>query len=441
MSKKNEASSPENPLAVARDRFQASAREIIRNIEKAIGSTHAETNSEGSLEQAFRSFFSSCTTGATMATTDDDHSQTAANATPISFQPSQDSTLSSKPRRLSLPVTKREAISTKESLRRLAESRKDYAANEHLPSTQPPASDHIYEHLMFSEELSRSAAANRIPEELPTNRRRRSPLGISPNIQPKKRVTPLTKPFPVSSPTREKPVVTPLHSAERIMIPQSLTFDDGISAISAHTLEAMAKEPPAELHSTESSEKMRVIRVTTQFPRTTIPLASAKLIKENAREQVRDPFSEIISRPVPFSRPTTLPHDTSPLNVSSVNSSFTKNSRSGTPVRHGTPHSRSTRTTQSSRSNKSFEHWQTTEQQFWESLVVQDETSKPKRRNSSKGRRSRTFDSTLSTASSTAQNSRSSSWWETKHPHETLPFDPSDLFFTPDYPDTETAEI
>lgn len=446
---------PDNPLTVARERIQASAREIIRNIENVMGnnnSTPATESSEGSLEQAFRSFFTSCTTGATMATTDEDDN-TAAGATPVSTQPSQDSSLSSKSRRLSMHTVQRAAVSTKESLRRLTEKHMESnkIPRNYLPPTQPHAADHVYEHLFFEEEPARDVPL-RIPEELPRNRRQRSPQGASPNTQPKKR---LTKPFPVSSPQRDKPVVTTPCTAEGIAIPQCPTFDDGISAISSHTLEAMAREPPPRSHSVEN-EKRCIVRVTPHsFPRATSSPAAASNLPQAREAQARTPREFEQARDVvsnareSFARspgsysPPAVPRDTSQLNVSSVNSSFSysKNStgRPTTPVRHGTPQSRSTRTSQSS--GKSFENWQSAEKKFWESVAQDESTNDGTRKKKKRSSRRRTTNSTFSTASSTAP-SRSSSWLD-KHPHETISYERSDLFFNPTFPETDadTAEI
>jgi hypothetical protein len=379
-----------------------------------------------------------------MAASDDN---TAADMTPVSSQPSQESSLSSKSLS-SIPLQQnRGGVSTQESLRRLSSAglRADHIKGEATSPAQAPVADHIYQHLFFAEEQARrEQQQNRIPEVLPRNRRHRSPpLGVSPNVQPNKRVAhSLTKPFPVSSPTREKPVLeAPPCTAQGISIPQSPTFDDGISAISANTLEAMAKQPPFE--------KQRIIRrVTpqTQIARRTVLAKDSKEGRQGrtpppptSNERPSAPFEPPFRAfPSPPRRPSreTSSSSSSPLQVNIT----PKERSSSTPVRHGTPHSRSTRTSASSGS-KSFENWHAVEKQFWESVAQQDDDdddAPKKHRRSRSSRRSRS-NATLSTASSTAP-SRTSSWLE-KHPHDTVSYEPSDLFFNPRYPSLEEAEI
>jgi hypothetical protein len=361
-----------DPLTMARDKLQSSAREIMRNIETAMssGSNHLQNkDTTAALEAAFRNIFSSCT-GAGGSTKDDQ-----ADVTPVSLQPSNEST--------SLSSRSRSNHSIKESLdRKRTEStgRGNAAREPPNPTTAADPAAHIYEQLFFDD----AAKKNKIPDQLPKSRRRRqsnSPQKalVSPTPpQPKKRLS-VMKCFPVSS-----PVSSParLLTSEEIDIPHCPTFDDGISAISAHTLEAMAKQ--------------------TQRP------------PKQARDFLHKSTFGVI------------PQDISQVNVSLVDSSFSKNSlqqqqRTPTPPqRYGTPQSRD--------SSKSFEKWRDSEQQFWE--------REAKKSNKRRGRR-KTADSTLSTASSTQM-----SW---KHPHDTLPYEPSDLFFDADMNeiqlDTETGEI
>jgi hypothetical protein len=435
-----------------------------------------------------------------MATTNDDSS--AADVTPVSSQPSQESSLSSQSLR-SLPLAnlgRRATTHTQDTLRRLSKP----ALREGVEggaAVGTPVADHIYEHLFFAEEQARREQqqqqhhtprqlSNRIPDELPRNRRQRSPPSLSaaartgihsPNVQPKKRhtgSTNLSKPFPVSSPNRDKPVLSVASpslpcTAHGISIPQCPTFDDGISAISANTLEAMAKQPPQQR---QQASRAAVAAVTPNsaslFPRVTVhndygPVHPRKPVQHNRRPSPQQPSrNEPTIRTFP-TLPCSPPRGTGAgLTTSSAGttqvvnivhaSNFSpprcqRNNSVTSPVRHGTPQSRSTRTSHSSggTSKLSFENWQSVEQQFWESVVQEDSDVKKKKKrhaghNSSRRRHSehryRRGDATLSTASSTAP-SRSSSWLE-KHPHDTVSYEPSDFFAsTALYPDDEEAEI
>jgi hypothetical protein len=447
-----------SPLAAARDRFQASARDLMRNIETVMNSSNtAPTNNAhpnrsspvvgvtsdaaappateartsttagegGSLEQAFRLFFTSCTTGATMATADDDDGDdTDVRAMQVTPSSSSNCSLSSSRSSFSSrPPMRQNSSSAADNLRRLASrptsmSRRTRSTSEHNPGynrassanrDNNPAVEHIYEQLFYDDH----EASSRIQDVLPRNRaRNRSPQqpqgggGLSPNTQPKKRV--LSKPFPVSSPPREVSNTTTTRSQQQhttpsqgITIPESPTFDDNISAISAHTLEAMAtNETPARSRSAETVTKQRNKVAAHAFPRmSSLPLA-------------RQHFAS------------------APLNVS-LNSNFTTN-RTNTPNRCSTPQSRSTRTTHSS-TNRSFEQWQNDERQFWEMEAAKDGTKKSSSRST---RRKRRGGDTLSTSSSTT--------WLDRHPHEIFPLEPSDVLLFDHGKlehDSETAEI
>jgi len=392
--------SPENhPLIAARDRLQSSARDLIRNIESAMGTANNNTQPnnnlgpETSLEQAFRSLFSSCTTGATMNEENDDDDVDAAEVTPTSSRDRSGSSLESRSSPV-VPVqqSRGRGSSAKGPLRRLSNKFSERVSPPPPRPTPSPilsdtpthhtAGEHVYAQLYLEEETERRVAAAPGPSSSTNhNRRQRSPqplLGISPmtpNPQPKKRVS--TKPFPKSSPTQGTTPLRALSPTQGIAIPDSPTFDDGISAISSHTLEAMARNDP----------------VRTQMA-SNLP---------HHRSWLR-----------------TSPPSTPPRPVTPKHGGYLQNNdpRSNTP---------STRTTQSSRSmDRSFEQWKHQDHEFWEAEVAVEAAQKNKvikKKKKPRGRRS------------------SDSWQQPRrHPHETLPYHPSDVFFRRS-PDSDSAEI
>lgn len=233
-------------------------------------------------------------------------------------------------------------------------SRKSRKGSSKKPMTD--SSEHIYAQLFYDDQI-------RAAKEVAT--------------------TPVVpKPFPMSSPARNKaPLATP-----EVSVPAA-SFDDGISAISAHTLEAMDKtQQKATLRNRSGSS--------TLFP-----------TEEEEEEPVRE-------HPLKYSSP--FSHARS---RSSQGSRYSK--RSYSSKSHSTP------TTQSSRS--SFEHiFEANEANYWKNEVRTDEKRKTRR----------TLD-TMSTAASSFDSRR--------HPHDVMPYlasDPDRIHRAMDIPlDAEMAEI
>jgi hypothetical protein len=226
--KNNNNNNNNDAISSARERLQASAREILRNIESAMSPPDATSGTTLGIEQAFRSMFSSCTGSATTAELEDNDS---VPVTPVS---TQESSLSSRSR------------SFKENLRRLSMRSESIEKPETTPQRerpQPPPSAHIYEQLFFDDTISAKITPEKT--EYYSNRRRKSSPAqfqqASPlTTQPQKKAS--LRPFPVSSPSPASPAVP--QPDQEIGIPElNASFDDGISAISAHTLEAMARKP------------------------------------------------------------------------------------------------------------------------------------------------------------------------------------------------------
>ena len=320
MSRDNGGTNPGNPIASARDRLQSSARDLIRNIESAMGSSTNRSSPGTPLEHAFRSLFTSCTNPSSNKA-EDDKSAAEGDPIPSKRRSSSASSRSSEQNRGDNGTLQRLSSQLSSGKRASPLSRRQSSPHDaDTPLPQHATGEHVYAQLYFEEKQT--------PERLCCNQKRASSpqlLGISPNPAQTRPIN--TRPFPKSAPSSAP--VRALSPTEGITVPLD-AFDDGISAISANTLEAMASTN----------------RLVSHIPRS--PKVSPTL----------------------------------------------KDNRDMTP---------STRTTQSSHSfDRSFEHWQNQEHQFWETEVVTDQKVKKK-------------------------TSRRS--WNA-HPHETLPYEPGDLAFS-----------
>lgn len=238
------------------------------------------------------------------------------------------------------------------------------------------------------------------------------------------------KPFPVSSPRRNTnygrvnsgtlPAVIP--EVKSLANPDGghgLSFDDGISAISAFTLDEMDRqdEMKVKYHKQPSSAL--------DFDRNR-SLESFNNIMENGTESSLN--------------------NTTGLKKIAEHEGDTHQSSNPTPFFRGRSNgTNQTKGTQSSRSTKEFESsWQKDEQNYWTN-VVEEETDqvlpagqirnaewvkKHELRNRSRSRSSELQRNvTVSTASSSVHSGLESPFSQ-KHPHETLQFEASDFFPT-----------
>jgi hypothetical protein len=572
---------PDNhPLTIAR--LQQSARDILRGFENAMASTPIGASSSSttetspslplphtagsspdgnhtkeavaSFEQAFRTFFTSCTLGASMATNDDDDDDdtltTNLNLVEGAVSTSTDSSVGNTSIQKGAKIRSKSATSTrmisstKASLRQLAAMH----IKSGPPQTKPPnlqrrssdhlvetpsskiAADHIYEHLFFAEEQARRAAvAGSTPAAVSTSQSgmRSPPLplhvqehndeGILHANQQRVLTTAgmgmsrrrMTQPFPMSSPPqREQPIgslpvrahASPMSSSQNIIVSQNRTFDDDISAISAHTLEAMVTQVVTKQSSLEQrqpvTEEPPAVRVTPPkileprpirpaslappFPMKNELCRASTIPHANTNHGSRPPQDRDDAEPPALM----LSRDSSSFFTRHSNSNSSNRSPSG--LRYGTPQSqRSSSSNHSnynprmkqqqrasstsyprtcsfspnsssnrSSGNQSFDRWQSVEQQFWESVVANDDDKnydhdpnsnrmnpskksksqqQHRRRRSSadgwsgSGSRSRTADSTTlsSTVTGGGLSQRSSSWLglhPQHHPHETFPY-------------------
>lgn len=250
-------------------------------------------DSNNPIENVIRTMFGACTVGADVA------------SSPVSVQ-LQDSSSSN---------------SQSSSPRSVAnESR----GPDEVPSKQD-IGEHIYAQLFFDDQARASKAVNSLRDQV-TSAKHTERMAQKTNVP---------KPFHVSSPSRHispaRPVATAPLSSEELNIPANCTFDDTLSAISAHTLEAMALTVGTSRSDLDSSVFQDIHE------------------KRETLGANRSPFES----PAQFDRPR---------------SSQTWGSKNSVPT-IGTRSSQSTRTTESS----SFEHmWHREEQKYWQDECTDD---------------------------------------------------------------------
>lgn len=284
----------------ARDKLQASAREWMRNLEDVIQKKNTPEapsslrDNTTSIENAIRTMFGSCTSGADGAT-----------SSPPSVQMEASSSSQSRSR-------------TRSPYNTSPRSKRSNAPRDEAP--QQDLGEHIYAQLFFDDQARASKAVSSLRdlEAVKSTTEKTSPSCKN-----------VPKPFHVSSPHRVIPTVTPARpvtaplSSEELEVPGNLTFDDSISAISAHTLEAMAR---------------------------TVGHTSSDLTNGDS-----------IFQGIPDKRETMMHCSSSPEKMGRSRSNQTWGSKNSTPT-VGTRTSQSTRTTESS----SFEHmWNQEEQKYW----------------------------------------------------------------------------
>ena len=372
------------PLAMAssaRDRLQASARELFKNLEEAFMSPgggsregeglppedgHSSTAEDQPLavapwEAALRTVFSACTTGAEQNTVSEPDERSKEGASSSSL--ARSSAGSKKPRR--------RAVGTPTgNVPPLATTTTTTARNPVVSSVPPPQhrqdmGEHIYAQLFFDDQLRAARAVqNNSGGTFPTSGGE-TPQQLTLQSHQKVSPSPLSSPFPVSSPQlRLQPTLMasppPAITATELNISQNLTFDDSISAISAHTLEAMAHNhhhhpPTIATTSTPNLGKQRS-GDSTLFP-------PASLL-----EDATSPHGSRKTPALPGAAQATLGASPSPFFASpesggnsggkptplSLYRSHSNNSRHS-------KNSHSTRTTESS----SFDQWQQEDAKYW----------------------------------------------------------------------------
>jgi hypothetical protein len=268
-----------------RDKLQTSARDLMKSMEQVIGRNKPSETNVKSLENTLRAVFSSCTSGAGA-------NVKANNEMEYIDEPSEPHD--------TLPT---DAFKTK--------------------SQKNDMGEHIYAQLFFDDQIRATKAVNALREH------------DVPKIPTTATCHPTSKhhkSFPGSTPTR------PVQQADTSILPNP-TFDDSISAISAHTLEAMARAAP--------------MGHTPSFPH------DAPTLKYDRVEP-----------PLVF-----LPkeHD-----LSRTSKPFTPGFRVRSTGDQSTPskNSQSTRTTDSS----SFDDWQREDNKYWKDQAKKEKANKQVRR-------------------------------------------------------------
>lgn len=255
-----------------------------------------------------------------------------------------------------------------------------------------------------------------------------SPNRIQPSSSSSRRPVPIIYPQSHHSPSRRRPTSLLPTTNEEVNVPNILsnqTFDDGISAISQHTLEMLAHHQPQQTCTDYNT--VPVLSSSTAIPNVVIPnnnsfnnnnintipttTTETKIMKLSlgsphqfhnlppiVEPKLSSPLSHhnnrkmIVTPPTPTSRKTPISGDRglSPM-LSRVHSTQTWNTG-----RHSTPskgacskYSRSTQTTQSN-STKSFEQWHNMESQYWSQTVVVEEQQQQSKVMSSPARSSTT---------------------------------------------------
>ena len=313
------------------ERIKSSAVELFRGLESSL-------QSREQLEVALAKMFGSCTGDSKPPPVPSMNSSTSYSETP----PHQRKTLGAA------PLQRGTSNANSSSRRRKNGSSSSKASRKNRRSTGSVSSsgssnssrhrerrqarsdygEHIYAQL-FMDDQKRAAQAVHTLRESAVSRAPPAATPVTPGT-PKKTV------FPISSPPRktEPPKIAPL-SSDHLHIPTTLTFDDGISAISQHTLEAM-EDRVNRTRSTDSS------------------------LWSSLKESKTPPLPPIA-------------HTPSPLTMSRVRSAQSKASRQ----------SRTSHTTQTSDSSSFHNMWQKEEQRFWNTQVEQDSRKSRKSKNES----------------------------------------------------------
>lgn len=274
-----------------RDKLQSSARDLIKSVEQAVSRGKPTSENVKSLESTLRAVFSSCTTGAEANVTKNNDEEYSDKDKPKGSYSSPQPQISSS---------------------------RGY---------QKEAGEHIYAQLFYDDQIRGGEAITALKE-----------------IETRKSITP-QKAF-YSSQLSPKPF-PPYAQAQTLQrsefdIRPTNTFDDSISAISAHTLEAMARAS-----GTPSAHNP-------SFPREVASSRNEK-VERVEPSPVFVPKEHALSKPV---APVFRVRSTGDQSTPSKNS-------------HSTP-----TTTDSS----SFDNWQREENKFWLDQAKKDQLEKKQRR-------------------------------------------------------------
>jgi hypothetical protein len=279
-----------------KDKLQSSARDLM---EQVMGRGKPSSGGARALESTLRAVFSSCTTGAD------------ANVTPNS----EEEDYSGHKEEASPPV--QQPIGTSASR-----------------APQKELGEHIYAQLFFDDQVRAAKAVNALKEYETTAASSKKPNLPYSSQYPMQQQLP--KPFPASSPAR------PLQQSDFDIMPTN-TFDDSISAISAHTLEAMARASAAPLGQN------------TSFPRE-VPISKHDRIERMEPSPIFVPKEHALSKP------------------------YTPAFRVGSTGDQSTPSKQSQSTKTTTDDSSSFDNWQREDNKYWVDQAKKDQLVKKQRR-------------------------------------------------------------
>ena len=331
-------------------RLKSSAVELFRGLESSF-------QNREQLEVALAKMFGSCTgdlgrssNGTSNRSHDDDDdniavpSQSSSSQSYSDARPVPRTTLGAAPMRResshSSSRRRRNRSSSRTTSRRSPDSvssdsssqRGGANAGRERRQSRADYGEHIYAQLFMDDQRRAAQAVHSLRETAAVQRAPPAAVvtPVSSSAVPSQQ-HPQQRPFPVSSPTRaaSEPKIAPLSSND-VHVPVTPSFDDGISAISQHTLEAM-EERVNRTRSTDSS-----LWSSLKESKTPPPLA-----------------------------PRTLPR---------VRSEQSKAS---------TKYSRTSRTTHTSDTSSFQNMWQKEEQRYWHTQVEQDSRKSRKSKNES----------------------------------------------------------
>lgn len=353
--------------SAARDKLQASARELMKNWEDYAKKPRSKGNSDqGAIETALRAIFSSCTSGADQTVID----------SPEQLVLNDDSD--------SIPSSPEVEKCSRQGSRLTQRSQSATAIDREAPPPPPAKNDlseHIYAQLFYDDQLRAAKAVNTLradSKNAPTTPQ-------SANVALTRHITPthhnnsnnnaFPKPFPASTPARlVAGTNTPVTPAE-FNIQATLTFDDSISAISAHTLEAMAARTVSRSRSDPPSSLESPVLHASSLPSPRSMAEPSPQQQQQQQHQLQQhqlqQHSTLGAAPSPFCR-----------SISTESKRSAHSQYSATPSKQSV----STRTTESS----SFDYWQREEQKYWVKMVARKDdtpaqpTSKSVRRSPAK---------------------------------------------------------
>jgi hypothetical protein len=360
--KSHESSSP---FTAARDRFQSSAQQLFKSLEDALGSSSRkdldgtsgpafDADRAGAAlqpwETALRTMFSSCTAAADQNTVPDSGETLSSPRSSWNRK---------APAAVVTPIEQRNKQSA------------DGAHHSPIVQVQggPPQKDlgeHIYAQLFFDDQIRAAKAVSGAGRgELDGIRTASHPM-VSPAGATRQASHAPPSPFPLSTQASRimlsNTTFGAVPTAAELDLTRTMTFDDSISAISAHTLEAMASANPTVMQQQQQQQQQpqraRSGESATLFPPETL------LQQHQHQHQAREPpaaaaAANLGAAPSPFA----LEHHRSP----SSNSRLSK-------------YSHSTRTTESS----SFDHWQQEDNKYWAEVAAQGDDPASSRRPSRK---------------------------------------------------------